>query len=53
VSIRIRTVRNTEELAAAMGAIGHYFGWIPTAEQGEGFLSYLPLDRMHAAFDDG
>jgi predicted acetyltransferase len=53
VSIRIRTVRNTEELAAAMGAIGHYFGWVPTAEQAESFLSYLPLDRMHAAFDDG
>ncbi len=53
MSIRIRTVRNTEEFAQAMGAIGHYFGWLPTAEQAEGFLSYLPLDRMHAAFDDG
>src|SRR5262249_50920992 len=24
-----------------------------SAEQVEGFLPYLPLDRMHAAFDDG
>jgi len=53
MAIRVRTVRNTEELATAMGAIGHYFGWVPTAEQAEGFLSYLPLDRMHAAFEDG
>ena len=53
MAIRIRTVRNTEELAQAMGGIGHYFGWVPTAEQVESFLPYLPLDRMHAAFDDG
>src|SRR5712691_3731278 len=53
MAIRIRTVRNTDELALAMGAIGHYFGWVPTAEQIESFLAYLPLDRMHAAFDEG
>ena len=53
MAIRVRTVRNPEELAQAMGAIGHYFGWVPTAEQTESIMSYLPLDRMHAAFDDG
>jgi predicted acetyltransferase len=53
VAIRIRTVRNEQELAAAFGAIGHYFGWVPTAEQVEGFKGYLPFDRMHAAFDGG
>jgi predicted acetyltransferase len=53
VAIRIRRVRDNEEMAAALGAIGHYFGWVPTAEQIEGFTTYLPLDRMHAAFDDG
>ena len=53
MAIRVRTVRSTEELAGAMGAIGHYFGWAPTGEQVEPFTSYLPLDRMHAAFDDG
>jgi len=53
VAIRIRTVRDNEELAAALGGIGHYFGWAPTAEQVESFTTYLPLDRMHAAFDDG
>jgi predicted acetyltransferase len=53
VAIRVRTVRNTEELASAMAGIGHYFGWTPTVEQVEAFGAYLPLDRMHAAFDDG
>ena len=53
MAIRVRTVRNTDELARAMGAIGHYFGWVPTAEQVESFTTYLPLDRMHAAFEDG
>jgi len=53
MAIRVRTVRNTEELALAMGGIGHYFGWVPTAEQVEPMLAYLPLDRMHAALDDG
>ena len=51
MAIRIRTVRNPEELALAIGAIGHYFGWVPTPEQTESLMSYLPLDRMHAAFD--
>src|SRR5262249_21513338 len=53
MAIRVRTVRNPGELALAMGAIGHYFGWVPTAEQTESIMSYLPLDRMHAAFEDG
>ena len=53
MAIRIRRVRDNEEMAAALGAIGHYFGWVPTAEQIESFTTYLPLDRMHAAFDDG
>ena len=53
MAIRIRTVRSNDELALAIGAIGHYFGWAPTAEQVESFLTYLPLDRMHAAFDGG
>ena len=53
MAIRIRTVRNTDELATALGAIGHYFGWEPMAEHVEPWTSYLPLDRMHAALDDG
>jgi predicted acetyltransferase len=53
MAIRVRTVRNPEEMARAMAAIGHYFGWVPTPEQIESFMAYLPLDRMHAAFEDG
>lgn len=53
MAIRVRTVRNNDELALGLGAIGHYFGWVPTGEQAESFVSYLPHDRMHAAFEDG
>jgi predicted acetyltransferase len=53
MAIRVRTVRDVNELAQAMGAIGHYFGWQPAVEQIEPMTAYLPLDRMHAAFDDG
>jgi predicted acetyltransferase len=53
MAIRIRTVRDADELATALGAIGHYFGWQPTREQAEEFGTLLPYDRMHAAFDDG
>ncbi|HST25784.1 MAG TPA: GNAT family N-acetyltransferase [Gaiellaceae bacterium] len=52
MAIRVRTVRNDEELALALGGIGHYFGWVPTAEEVEPFKAYLPLDRMHVALDD-
>jgi predicted acetyltransferase len=53
MAIRIRTVRDNDELAGALGAIGHYFGWVPSPEQVESFNAYLPYDRVHAAFDDG
>jgi predicted acetyltransferase len=53
MALRVRTVRNTDEFAAAVGSIGHYFGWIPTADEAERFNVLLPLDRTHAVFDDG
>jgi len=53
MALRVRTVRNTDEFAAALGGIGHYFGWTPTEEEAERFTAYLPLERMHAVFDDG
>ncbi len=49
--MEIRPVQNVEELAGAIGAIGHYFGGWPTVEQAERFGRNLPLERMHAAFD--
>lgn len=53
MAYRVRAVRNPEEYRAAVGAIGHYFGWLPTAEDAERFGSLLPHERMHAVFDDG
>lgn len=51
MTLRVRTVRSQSEFAAALGAIGHYFGgdWKP--EDLERFGRLLPFDRMHAAFD--
>jgi predicted acetyltransferase len=50
---RVRPVRDAEEYRAALGAIGHYFGWVPTEEDAERFSSLLPHERLHAVFDDG
>jgi predicted acetyltransferase len=51
--LRLRTVRDLDEQAAALSAIGHYFGWVPTRDDAERFAPLLPLDRVHAVFDDG
>ena len=53
MALRIRTVRDLDEQAAAFSAIGHYFGWVPTREDAERFRPLLPVDRMHAVFDGG
>jgi predicted acetyltransferase len=53
VAYRVRTVRDVGEFRTALAAIGHYFGWEPSEEEASGFMRILPLDRMHAAFDDG
>jgi predicted acetyltransferase len=53
MALRIRTVRDLDEQAAAFSAIGHYFGWSPTREDAERFSPLLPADRMHAVFDGG
>jgi predicted acetyltransferase len=51
MAIRIRMTRNQQEYAAAVGAIGHYFGGGMSDEDKERFARLLPHDRMHAAFD--
>lgn len=53
MALRVRTVRDLDEQAAALSAIGHYFGWVPTREDAERFRPLLPVDRMHAALDGG
>ena len=49
----VRPARNLEELRDAIGAISHYFGGGPDDERAERFSRVLPVERMHAAFDDG
>jgi predicted acetyltransferase len=53
VAYRVRTVRDLDEFRSAVGAIGHYFGWQPSEEEGQNFSKLLPFDRMHAVLDDG
>ena len=53
MALRVRTVRDLDEQAAALSAIGHYFGWVPTIEDAERFGPLLPVDRMHAVLDGG
>src|SRR6478609_10809973 len=53
MAYRVRAVRDLAEYRAALGVIGHYFGWVPSEEDAERFSSRLPHDRMHAVFDDG
>jgi predicted acetyltransferase len=51
MAYRVRPCRSLDEFAKAVGAIGHYFGWVPTADEVERFSKLLPVDRMHATFD--
>src|SRR5437868_5640303 len=49
----VRAARDSEEFGRALYGIGQYFGGPPTEEQLERFTHVLPVERMHAAFDDG
>jgi predicted acetyltransferase len=51
MAYRVRPCRSLDELGLALGAIGHYFGWVPSEDEVERFSKLLPVDRMHAAFD--
>jgi predicted acetyltransferase len=53
VAYRVRAVRDLDEFRVALGPIGHYFGWQPTDEEARWLGRVMPLDRLHAAFDDG
>jgi predicted acetyltransferase len=53
MAFRVRPVRDLDEFRAAVGVIGHYFGWVLTEEEAERFASRLSPERMHAVFDDG
>jgi predicted acetyltransferase len=51
MAYRVRPCRSLDELGQAAGAIGHYFGWVPSEEEVERFSQALPYERMHATFD--
>ena len=51
MAFRVRPCRSLDELASALGAIGHYFGWVPSEDDVERFSKALPPERMHACFD--
>jgi predicted acetyltransferase len=53
MAVTVRLTSDIEEFQAAVGSIGHYFGGWPDREGAERFARNLPIDRMHAAFDDG
>ena len=53
MSFRVVPCRNLEELGEAVFAIGQYFGMEPTEERIERFAKNLPIERMHAARENG
>jgi len=53
VAFRVRAVRDVEEFRAALGGIGHYFGWEPSQDDAEHFGKILPFERTLAVLDDG
>ena len=48
----VRPSRDREEFGRAVYAIGQYFGGPPSDEELDRFI-LLPLERMHAAFEEG
>ena len=53
MSLDIKTCADLEEFQQAFLAIGQYFGAEPNEERAEKFTRSLPLERMHAARDNG
>jgi predicted acetyltransferase len=53
MSFRVAPCRDLDEFGAAVSAIGQYFNLDPTEERMERFSRNLPIERMHAAHQDG
>ena len=51
--IEVRTCKDLEEFMAAGRAIAEYGAWDLNEERAGRFLRNHPVERMHAAFDDG
>src|SRR5262245_60074146 len=53
MSFKVAPCANLEEFGQAVFAIGQYFGLQPTEERVERFSKNLPIERMHAARENG
>ena len=53
MSFKVKPCTNLEEFGQAVFAIGQYFGMEPTEERMERFSKNLPIERMHAASENG
>ena len=53
MSFKVAPCANLEEFGQAVFAIGQYFGLEPTEERMERFSKNLPIERMHAARENG
>src|SRR5215204_3478403 len=53
MTVDVRPCASHDELARALDAIGHYFGFQNTVEDAERFSSWIEVERMHAAWEDG
>jgi predicted acetyltransferase len=49
----VRPAADVDEYGRAIYGIGQYFGAAPDEERLERFAKVLPIERMHAAFEDG
>jgi predicted acetyltransferase len=52
-TFKVTPCANLDEFGQAVFAIGQYFGLEPTEERMERFSKNLPIERMHAAREDG
>ena len=53
MSFKVKPCTNLDEFGQAVFAIGQYFGMEPTEERMERFSKNLPIERMHAASENG
>ena len=53
MSFKVKPCTNLDEFGQAVFAIGQYFGMEPTEERLERFSKNLPIERMHAASENG
>ena len=53
MSFKVKPCANLDEFGQAVFAIGQYFGMEPTEERMERFSKNLPIERMHAASENG